>query len=86
MTGNDASTAGEVPVLGESDWDDQDLLTIDEASERLVEEIADLRRALEQDEDGAEKDRLTGRLRAMQAVLQSLEQGPSPLASTRPNR
>ena len=39
--------------LGESDWDEEDLLTIDEASERLAEEIrlarerGDTRRAQE---------------------------------------
>ncbi len=34
--------------LGESDWDDEDLLTIAEASERLAEEI---RRARERGDD-----------------------------------
>ncbi|KSZ56089.1 hypothetical protein Z045_25185 [Rhodococcus pyridinivorans KG-16] len=72
-------------VLGESDWDDQDLLTIDEASERLVVEIAALRDSLQQEPDGAEHDKSTARLRLMERVLESLEKGPSPLASIEPN-
>lgn len=66
--------------LGESDWDEQDLLTIDEASERLEAEIAGLRNVLEQS-SGPDHDRTAARLRSMERVLHSLQQGPSPLAS-----
>jgi len=31
----------EIPILGESDWEDEDLLTHDEASERLRQEVRD---------------------------------------------
>lgn len=78
----DLGAAGRDQSLGESDWDEQDLLTIDEASERLVVEIAGLKALLEQHPAGADSDRAAERLRLMEAVLHSLQQGPSPLAST----
>jgi predicted nucleic acid-binding Zn-ribbon protein len=82
----DASSGEEIELLGESDWDEQDLLTIDEARERLEAEINELRASLQQQKpDGAERDHLAHRLQLMERVLQSLEQGPSPLASTTPN-
>jgi hypothetical protein len=81
----DASSGEEIELLGESDWDEQDLLTIDEASERLEAEINELRASLQQQPDGAERDHLAHRLQLMERVLQSLEQGPSPLATTTPN-
>lgn len=80
----DLGAAGEDQSLGESDWDEQDLLTIDEASERLVVEIAGLKALLEQQPEGPDRDRAAERLRLMEAVLHSLQQGPSPLASTTP--
>ncbi|ETD33305.1 hypothetical protein [Williamsia sp. D3] len=78
------STGEQAQPLGESDWDDQDLLTIDEASERLVGEISTLRESLQSQPAGVEHDKLTARLRAMESVLESLKQGPSPLASIEP--
>jgi hypothetical protein len=74
----------EHPPLGESDWDDQDLLTIDEASERLQAEITQLRASLAQP-DGANRDQLANRLRSMERAHESLKQGPSPLAKITPN-
>jgi hypothetical protein len=71
----------QVHSLGESDWEEQDLLTIDEASERLEVEIAALRTVLEQYHAGADHDRTAVRLHSMERVLHSLQQGPSPLAS-----
>ena len=71
-------------MLGESDWDEQDLLTIDEASERLEAEIAVLRTSLKQPADDAKRDKTVHRLRLMERVLESLKEGPSPLASATP--
>jgi hypothetical protein len=81
---DDSSTGEEIQSLGESDWDEQDLLTIDEASERLQAEIAGLRASLEQQPDGVDREKIADRLHSMERVLQSLQQGPSPLASTAP--
>jgi len=78
---DDSSTGEAIQSLGESDWDEQDLLTIDEASERLQAEIAGLRVKLEQQSDG-DRDKTAGRLLLMERVLHSLQQGPSALAST----
>lgn len=78
---DDSSTGEEIQSLGESDWDEQDLLTIDEASERLQAEIAGLRAQLEQQSDG-DRDKTAGRLLLMERVLHSLQQGPSALADT----
>lgn len=39
-------------MLGSSDWDDEDLLTVTEASERLVEEIEASRERIRQAEEG----------------------------------
>jgi hypothetical protein len=77
----DPGAAGQDQSLGESDWDEQDLLTIDEASERLEAEIADLKALLEQQPTGPDHDRTAARLHSMERVLHSLQQGPSPLAS-----
>ena len=62
--------------LPQSDWTDQDLLTKDEARQRLVEEIARTRSRLEQIHTGtgdpahidAETTLLTRRLKAMESV------------------
>jgi hypothetical protein len=78
----DTGAGNQDQLLGESDWDEQDLLTIDEATERLKAEIAGLRTRLEQQPSGADRDRTAGRLLLMERVLHSLQQGPSPLAST----
>ena len=81
----DASTGAEDQSLGESDWDEQDLLTIDEASERLEAEITELRTSLAQQPDSAEREKLADRLRLMERVYEGIKQGPSPLAQTTPN-
>ena len=78
----DDSVLDQSQILGESDWDEQDLLTIDEASERLEAEITVLRTSLEQLAGDAERDKTAHRLRLMERVLESLKEGPSPLAST----
>lgn len=67
----------------QSDWTDQDLLTKDEARERLVEEIARTRSRLEQIQTGpgdparidAETTLLARRLKAMESIHD--EYGPS---------
>ncbi|WP_237394130.1 hypothetical protein [Mycobacterium paraintracellulare] len=72
-TGPDARA---VVQLRQSDWTDQDLLTKDEARERLVEEIARTRSRLEQirTDTGdparidAETTLLTRRLNAMESI------------------
>ena len=38
-------------MLGPSDWDDEDLLTVNEASERLVDEIEASRKRIRQAEE-----------------------------------
>lgn len=58
--------------LGESDWEDQDLLTLDEAGERLEEELAAA--TAERDEalaagDDARAERLEARVRAVSEAL-----------------
>lgn len=78
-------TAEEVPILGESDWDEQDLLTIEESSERLEAEMGLVRAEIERATEGDERDRLARRFQAMEHVLYLLRQGPTPLASTAPN-
>lgn len=40
MSEESAAPRGPSAMLGESDWDDEDLLTIAEASERLADEVA----------------------------------------------
>lgn len=62
-----------VEQLPVSDWTDQDLLTKDEASERLVEEIGRTRARLEQLDPGdagatAEISLLERRLNAMESI------------------
>lgn len=67
-------------ALGESDWDDQDLLTIDEARGRLDEEIAalDVQIAASPDENAAA--RLVARRDAINAVRVTIAAGPTELA------
>ncbi len=58
----------EVRTLGESDWDDQDLLTLDEAQFRLKEEIDVVSKelaALTNDSDPATSQRLEKRLQLL---------------------
>lgn len=76
------STEGPVEFLGESDWDEQDLLTIDEAAERLEQELVALATAL----DGAgesEGSGLRARHRALSATLANIRSGPTDLARIR---
>lgn len=77
---NDSATDGAkahpLVQLPQSDWTDQDLLTKDEARQRLVEEIAHTRSRLEQihtdtgdpTRTDAETTLLTRRLKAMEPV------------------
>ncbi|MGC0367358.1 hypothetical protein ABH922_005410 [Rhodococcus sp. 27YEA15] len=71
-------------ILGESDWDDQDLLTIDEASTRLEAEIAhctSLVRRLESDSaQAAELEKARDRLDGLNKCLDIVRAGPSRLA------
>jgi hypothetical protein len=66
---------------GRSDWEDQDLLTIDEAGERLRDELRSVREQLAG--VGAAdpgRDRLERRIRVLEACLDGLNQGPTELA------
>jgi hypothetical protein len=61
-----------IEQLPVSDWTDQDLLTKDEARERLVEEIGRTRARLDEvtaaDADDPEIDLLARRLNAMESI------------------
>jgi hypothetical protein len=81
------SAEGEGPsrFLGESDWDEQDLLTLDEAGERLRVEIAATQRSLEElrrsgASDPAVVSAVTARLEALRTCMESVAAGPSPKA------
>ena len=68
-------------ILGESDWEDQDLLTIDDARVRLQEELAACLQSLgaqglSSDASAAEADRV----KVLRRRLVELERGPTPLA------
>ncbi|MDV6271343.1 hypothetical protein [Rhodococcus globerulus] len=71
-------------MLGESDWDDQDLLTIGEASTRLKAEIAhceSLVRELESDPAGVSAlAQMRSRLAGLNKCLDVVRAGPSRLA------
>lgn len=63
--------------MGESDWEDQDLLTLDEASDRLAHELAAT--TSERDEaraagDDAAVERLEARVRALTDALDRIRQ------------
>jgi hypothetical protein len=61
----------EIEQLPVDDWTDQDLLTKDEARERLIEEIGRTKARLDQlqtDSDEAEIALLSRRLNAMESV------------------
>ncbi|MDT0202705.1 hypothetical protein [Nocardioides sp. AE5] len=66
-------------ILGESDWDEQDLLTIDEAGERLEQEIAELDKAIEAADDSAVPV-LRQRRDAIETIRASIAAGPTELA------
>lgn len=66
---------------GLSDWEDQDLLTIEEAGERLRGELRSLREqvaGLDADDPG--RERLGRRIRVLEACLDGLDRGPTDLA------
>jgi hypothetical protein len=63
-----------------SDWDEQDLLTIDEASERLAGELAELKRRIEAEGDAETRARLEVRRGQLEASLASIQSGPTELA------
>lgn len=68
MTGDDVERIDQLP---QSDWTDQDLLTKDEARERLVEEISRTRARLDEVRAGglaAEIALLERRLHAMESI------------------
>ncbi|MDT0407349.1 hypothetical protein [Streptomyces edwardsiae] len=69
MTGDDVERIDQLP---QSDWTDQDLLTKDEARERLVEEISRARARLDEITTGtgdpAEIALLERRLHAMESI------------------
>jgi len=51
MSGDPIESIGPRAVLGASDWDDEDLLTVAEASDRLAEEINAARERIRQAEE-----------------------------------
>jgi hypothetical protein len=66
-------------ILGESDWDDEDLLTIDEATARLDEEIKSARRRVEQADTSsapAERARLEALIRAAERIRAAQANAP----------
>jgi hypothetical protein len=69
------------PERGLSDWEDQDLLTIEEAGERLRGELRALREQVAVlDADDPARERLDKRIRALEAALRGLDAGPTDLA------
>ncbi len=67
-------------ILGESDWEEQDLLTIDEAGGRLETEIATLDEQIAASADGDAAEALRARRNAIEAVRVSIAAGPTDLA------
>jgi hypothetical protein len=70
VTGDGVEPVEQLPL---SDWTDQDLLTKDEARERLIDEIGSTRARLDQLDannraDDAEISLLTRRLNAMESI------------------
>jgi anion-transporting ArsA/GET3 family ATPase len=57
-------------MLGESDWDDEDLLTVVEASERLVDEIKASRERIRQAQEVLANDSSAGNVDEV-AVVQA---------------
>jgi hypothetical protein len=82
---DDVTSIDDHRLLSESDWDDDDLLSIAEASNRIETEIAVLRASLAQQPDGSSPDKVINRLNALERVLESINQGPSPLAAVSPD-
>ncbi len=63
-----------------SDWDEQDLLTIDEAAERVRDEQHKLTAGLEIERDEQVRQRLERRLSTLAKCLESITAGPTDLA------
>lgn len=59
-----------------SDWSDLDLLTVDEATERLDEEIATIAASLDDLPVGLERDAAAKRLRLLHAARDRARAGP----------
>ena len=70
-----------VQILGESDWDDQDLLTIDEAHGRLREEIEAIEARLASATASTE-GALMARAAALRECLARIDAGPTDRART----
>ena len=68
------------PALGDSDWDEQDLLTIDEAGGRLDEEIAALDAQIAASSDRDATAKLVARRDAVNAVRVTIAAGPTEVA------
>jgi hypothetical protein len=62
------------PESERSDWTDLDLLTRDEASDRLKEEIGEIEPRLAELAEGSERELLESRLKALREAL--AEMGP----------
>lgn len=63
---------GPQDCLGASDWEDDDLLSIEEAGDRIREEMAEIRRRLEGSGLSApERGRLEARMNALRECLAS---------------
>ncbi len=63
-------SGGPREFFGVSDWEDDDLLSIEEAGERLREEMTEIRRRLDAPEQPAqERARLEARMNALQECL-----------------
>jgi hypothetical protein len=56
MTGHPVEPIPPEAMLGESDWDDEDLLTVAEASERLAKEIETSRRRIREVEEALSEE------------------------------
>jgi hypothetical protein len=68
-------------MLGASDWDDEDLLTVVEASERLVDEIRACRERIRLAEEvltdaSSERDRLEQLMRAVERIKAAQANAP----------
>jgi hypothetical protein len=68
-------------MLGESDWDDQDLLTIEDAMGRVRHELEACRAALAHGDLTEEASGVTqARIRVLEAHVAVLDLGATPLA------
>jgi hypothetical protein len=65
------------PPSETSDWEEQDLLTLDEAGQRLHDEVGATRLALAEADDDGERLRLEQRIEALTAALDRIGRGSS---------